>query len=129
MTVEPVAVPMRKPMMVERKVKPISVKASPSVKNVISVVKTALGFDQKKPSIQPWSAAACHNAMTATMMPICVAMMAQSGQSFCTGRRRILRAGRTLSAGSVRALSRVMRAIRDVSWIVMRAPSCRLVNG
>jgi hypothetical protein len=38
--------------MVARKVNPMSVQASPCVKNFIRVAQIALGFDQKNPSIQ-----------------------------------------------------------------------------
>src|SRR5580704_7272107 len=96
---EPQVVPIKNPKIVERKVKPISVQASPAVKNVIKVAKMALGFDQKKPSIQPRSAAACHSAIRPMRIPTCAATMARSGQSFCTGRRRTDRICRALGAG------------------------------
>ena len=48
----------------------------------------ALGCDQKKPSMKPWRAPISQSAMMPNRMPICAAMIAQSGQSFCTGRRR-----------------------------------------
>jgi hypothetical protein len=41
---DPAMVPMRKPMMVERKVKPMSVQASPVEKKICSVSKIALGY-------------------------------------------------------------------------------------
>src|SRR5947209_3721979 len=83
---------MIKPRIVERKVKPMSVQASPVVKKIIRVLKIALGCDQKNGSIQVTVAANSQNAMAPTRMPICVARMAAVGQSFCTGSRRTGRA-------------------------------------
>src|SRR5262245_5182086 len=78
--------------MVERKVKLMSVQASPVVKKTISVLAIALGCDQKKASIQPARAAISHSETAPTRMPICAATSAQVGQSFGTGRRRTGRA-------------------------------------
>ena len=61
---------MMKPRMVERKVKLMSVQASPSVKKIRNVFQMALGCDQKKPSIHPARAPISHNAMMPTRMPI-----------------------------------------------------------
>jgi hypothetical protein len=85
---EPAVVPMMKPRMVERNVKPMSVHASPSVKKTMSVFQIALGCDQKKASSQPARAATSQPPNAATRMRTCVAMMAALGQSFCTGSRR-----------------------------------------
>ena len=49
-------VPIRKPRMVERNVKAMSVRASPVVKKIFSVLKIALGCDQKNASMTPASA-------------------------------------------------------------------------
>ena len=78
--------------MVERKVKLMSVQASPEVKKMTSVLAMALGCDQKKASIQPAVAAISHSARPPTRMVTCAAMSAQAGQSLCTGRRRFRRA-------------------------------------
>jgi hypothetical protein len=48
---EPAVVPSKKPRMVERNVKLMSVQASPVVKKVVIVWAMALGCDQKKASI------------------------------------------------------------------------------
>ena len=74
--------------MVERKVKLMSVQASPVVKKIFIVSAIALGCDQKKASIQPVRAPISQSESAPTRMPICAAMSAQVGQSFCTGRRR-----------------------------------------
>ncbi len=75
-------------MMVERKVKLMSVQASPVVKNTVMVSAMALGCDQKKASIQPVRAPISHSESAPTRIPICAATSAQVGQSLCTGRRR-----------------------------------------
>src|SRR5579864_35183 len=116
----PQVVPRKNPKIVERKVKPISVQAAPAAKNFINVSKMSLGFDQKKPSIQPWSAAACHSAIRPARMPTCAATMASVGQSFCAGRRRTERNGRASGAGGARTRS------TPVSWTAM---SGRLTYG
>jgi hypothetical protein len=104
-------VPIRKPKIVARNVKAMSVQASPSVKKIFSVLMIALGLDQKKASIIPVSAATCQNATAATRMPICAARIAHPGQSFCIGRRRIGRAGAAAGAGAAcAALTAGMRA-------------------
>jgi hypothetical protein len=77
----------------------MSVQASPVVKKITSVLKMALGCDQKKASIQPARAPVSHSAMTPARMPICAAMSAQVGQSFCTGRRRTVRAAGLTASG------------------------------
>ena len=74
--------------MVERKVKPISTQASPSVTKMTSVFQIADGCDQKKALIIPVVEAISQAAMMATRMPNCVATIAEVGQSFCTGKRR-----------------------------------------
>ncbi len=79
---------MRKPKMVERKVKLMSVQASPVVKKIFIWSAIALGCDQKKASIQPVRAPISQSESAPTRMSICAAMSAQVGQSFCTGRRR-----------------------------------------
>ena len=78
--------------MVERKVKLMSVQASPVVKKMPIVLAMALGCDQKKASIQPARAPTSHSDSPPTRMTICAARSAQVGQSFCTGRRRRRRA-------------------------------------
>ena len=85
--------------MVERKVKLMSVQASPVVKKIVIVLAIALGCDQKNASIQPARAPISHSARMPTRMPICAATSAQVGQSFCTGRRRTVRVADTLAAG------------------------------
>src|ERR1700730_879425 len=75
--------------MVERKVKLMSIQASPVVKKIPIVLAIALGCDQKKASIQPARAPISQSESTPTRMPICAAMRAEVGQSFCTGRRRM----------------------------------------
>ena len=89
--------------MVERKVKLMSVQASPVVKKIAMVLAIALGCDQKNASIQPARAPISHNESTPTRMPTCAAMSAQVGQSFCTGRRRTRAAGAVAAAVSARA--------------------------
>ena len=81
-------VPIKNPKMVDRKVKLISVQASPSVKKMVSVFQIALGCDQKKPSSMPVLADTSHRPMMPIRMPNCVITIAQVGQSFWTGRRR-----------------------------------------
>src|SRR5580698_5106500 len=117
---EPQVVPRKNPKIVERKVKPISVQASPAAKNLIKVAKMSLGFDQKKPSIQPRSAAACHSAIRPMRIPTCAARMARNGQSFCAGRRRTERSGRASGTGGART------SPTPVSWTAM---SGRLAEG
>ncbi len=103
--------------MVERKVKPISTQASPSVTKMMSVCQIADGCDQKKALIIPVVAAISQAAMMTTRMPNCVATMAQVGQSFCTGSRRTgLAVGLAVaSADASRARSRSPRPMRGVS--------------
>ena len=74
--------------MVERKVKLMSVQASPVVKKIAIVLAIALGCDQKKASIQPARAPVSHNPIAPSKMPSCAMSSAQVGQSFCTGSRR-----------------------------------------
>ena len=93
-------VPIRKPKMVERKVKLMSVQASPVVKKIVRVLAIALGCDQKNASIQPARAAISQSATVPTRMPICAATSAQVGQSLATGRRRTGR-GVGLAAGEL----------------------------
>ena len=95
-------VPSRKPKMVERNVKAMSVQASPVVKKIVSVRKIALGCDQKKASIQPRVAAVSQSPIAPTRMPICAASMAQRGHSRSTGSRRTGLAGQCASAGRTR---------------------------
>jgi hypothetical protein len=96
---EPAVVPMKKPKMVERKVKLMSTQASPSVKKISMVFQTAVGCDQKKALIQPNVAATSQSAMMPTRMPICAETTAQVGQMRCTGRRRAgLRTGAAASS-------------------------------
>ena len=86
----------------------------------------ALGFDQKKPSIQPQSAAACHSATRPTRMPTCAGDDGEIGQSFCTGRRRTdFAAAAPSGAGRSRAARRdawcpgppcQAASSRDESW-------------
>src|SRR4030081_374210 len=90
-------------MMVERKVKPMSVQASPAVKKITIVLAMALGCDQKNESIQPERAPISQNAIAPTRMPICVPSSAQVGQSFCTGKRRIGRAAGFAAPGRARS--------------------------
>src|SRR5579863_9715679 len=86
-------VPMRNPRIVERKVKPMSVNASPVVKKIMSVCQIALGRDQKKVSTKPVSAPISQAAMIRTRMPICTARIAAPGQSRWTGKRRARKGG------------------------------------
>src|ERR1700720_123743 len=79
--------------MVERKVKLMSVQASPAVKKIAIVFAIALGCDQKKASIQPVRAAISQSESAPMRMPICAATRAHVGQAFCTGRRRRTRDG------------------------------------
>jgi hypothetical protein len=74
--------------MVERKVKLMSVQASPVAKNNPIVWAIALGCDQKKASIQPARAPISHSESAPTRIPTCTVTSAQVGQSLCTGRRR-----------------------------------------
>ncbi len=74
--------------MVERKVKLMSVQASPVAKNIPMVLAIALGCDQKNASIQPARAPISQSESAPTKMPTCTVTRAQVGQSFCTGRRR-----------------------------------------
>src|SRR5580658_5995683 len=116
---------IKKPRIVERKVKPISVQAAPVAKNLIKVAKMSLGFDQKKPSIQPRSAAACHSAIRPMRIPTCAARIANIGQSFCAGRRRTDRSGRASGAGGARTRP------TPVSWTAIsgRLAESRAVAG
>ncbi len=74
--------------MVERKVKLMSVQASPVVTKIAIVRAMALGCDQKKASIQPARAPISHSDRPPMRMAICALMSAQARQSFCTGKRR-----------------------------------------
>jgi hypothetical protein len=85
---DPAVVPMMKPKMVERKVKLMSVQASPVVKKMLKVWAIALGCDQKKASIQPVRAAISQSEIAPTRIPTCAVISAQAGQSLCTGSRR-----------------------------------------
>src|SRR5712691_2908434 len=78
--------------MVERKVKLMSVQASPVVKKIAMVLAIALGCDQKKASIHPARAAISHSESPPTRITACATKSAQVGQSRCTGSRRIGRA-------------------------------------
>src|SRR5262245_5270676 len=89
--------------MVERKVKLMSVQASPVVKKVVRVLAIALGCDQKNASIQPARAAISQSETVPTRMPICAATSAQVGQSFGTGRRRTGRAAGLAASGRAAA--------------------------
>src|SRR5260370_39241371 len=75
--------------MVERKVKLMSVQASPVLKKIAIVWAIALGCDQKKASIHPVRAPISQGESAPTRMATCAATRAHVGQSFCTGRRRI----------------------------------------
>ena len=81
-TSEPTLVPSRKPKIVERKVKAMSVQASPSVTKMVKVFQIADGCDQKNALSSPVVAAISHAAMIAIRTPIWVVTMAQVGQSF-----------------------------------------------
>src|SRR3954454_4397246 len=115
---------MMKPRMVERKVKLISVQASPSVKKITNVRAIALGCDQKKPSTTPVRAPISHKPTMPTRMPICVVTIAHNGQSFCTGKRRTGLPVGVAGALGAESMS-VMPATCRVSWTVM---SGRLVE-
>ena len=93
--------------MVERKVKLMSVQASPVAKKITMVLAMALGCDQKKASIQPVRAPISHSESAPTRMPICTVTSAQVGQSFCTGRRRT---GFRLAGGAADCLRRQIEA-------------------
>src|SRR5665647_1730438 len=84
----PPVVPMKKPSSVERKVKAISVKASPSWKKITPVDQMALGCDQKKGSMNLVRAATSQPPTNAMRMEICTSATTQPGQSRRTGRRR-----------------------------------------
>src|SRR5262245_36818876 len=109
--------------MVERKVKPMSVQASPAVKKMISVLKIALGCDQKNASMKPMRAPISHKAMAPTRMPTWVVISAQAGQSFCTGRRRSGRAFGWLASdrGSVRSRPPTAPTLEDSCTVMDRS--------
>src|SRR5437588_6609082 len=102
---------MRNPKIVERKVKLISVQASPLPKKSAIVLAMALGCDQKKASIQPARAPISQNEIAPTRMPICAPTRAQVGQSFCAGRRRTERGGGVVAADFCSARPRPASAV------------------
>ena len=75
--------------MVERKVKLMSVQASPSVKKIMQrLARSRSAATRRRRRCSRCRAPISHSAMMPTRMPTCAATIAQVGQSFCTGRRR-----------------------------------------